>query len=51
MGSPISPIVANLLMEEFETKAFNTAPNPWGYGIALWVTPLSSKRQYTAISS
>ena len=24
MGSPISPIVANLFMEEYETKAINT---------------------------
>ena len=28
MWSPISPIVANLLMEEYESKAFNTANNP-----------------------
>ena len=28
MGSPISPIVANLFVEEFETKAINTAANP-----------------------
>ena len=27
MGFPISLIVANLLIEEFETKAINTAPN------------------------
>ena len=28
MGSPISPIVANLYMEQFENKAINTGPHP-----------------------
>ena len=28
MGSPISPIVANLYMENFEVKAISTAPHP-----------------------
>ena len=28
MGSPISPIVANLFMENFEEKALSTAPHP-----------------------
>ena len=28
MGSPVSPIVANLYMENIEQKAFSTAPHP-----------------------
>ena len=28
MGSPIGPIVANLYMEGFETKAINSSPHP-----------------------
>ena len=28
MGSPISPIVANLYMEDFEIKAINPSPQP-----------------------
>ena len=28
MGSPISPIVANLYMEDFETRAIQSSPNP-----------------------
>ena len=28
MGSPISPLIANLFMEEFEVNALNTAPPP-----------------------
>ena len=28
MGSPISPLIANLFMEEFEVKTPNTAPTP-----------------------
>ena len=35
MGSPISPIVANLFMEEFETKTNNTAPNSLSYYLAM----------------
>ena len=28
MGSPVSPVVANLYMEYFEQKALSTAPHP-----------------------
>ena len=28
MGSPISPLIANLFMEEFEVKALSTCPHP-----------------------
>ena len=28
MGSPVSPIVCNLYMEDYEEKALATAPNP-----------------------
>ena len=30
MGSPISPIVANLYMEHFEGRALTSAANPLG---------------------
>ena len=32
MGSPLSPIIANLYMESFEEKAINTSPTP----LCLW---------------
>ena len=28
MGSPISPLIANIFMEEFEVKALQSFPNP-----------------------
>ena len=45
MGSPVSPIVANLYMEYLEQKAISTAPHPLGFGTGLWMTPLSSTRR------
>ena len=33
MGSPISPLIANLFMEEFEVKTLSTAPHP----SSLWL--------------
>ena len=35
MGSPVSPIVANLYMEYFEQKAVSTAPHPLGSGAGM----------------
>ena len=45
MGSPVSPIVANLYMEFLEQKALSTAPHPPGSGAGLWMTPLLSTRK------
>ena len=47
MGSPVSPIVANLYMEYLEQKALSTAPHPPGSGTGLLMTPLSSTRKST----
>ena len=47
MGSPVSPIAANLYMEYLEQKALSTAPHPLGSGTGLWMTPLSSTRRST----
>ena len=40
VGSPISPIVANLYMKDFEVKARNTSPHPLQCGKDLWMTLL-----------
>ena len=45
MGSPVSPIVANLYMEYLEQKALSTAPTPPCSGAGMWMTPLSSTRK------
>ena len=42
MGSPLSPIVANIFMEDFEIKALQTSPHPQVCGKDLWMTPLLS---------
>ena len=41
MGSPVSPIVANLYTEHFEQKALSTAIHPPGSGTGMWMTHLS----------
>ena len=40
MGSPVSPIVANIYMEAFENRAISTALNPLGYGRGMLMIPL-----------
>ena len=47
MGSPMSPIVANLFMEGFERKALSSASHPLGHGLGVWMTPGSSKNRHT----
>ena len=45
MGSPVSPKVANLYMEYLEQKTLSTVPTPLGFGVGLWMSPLSSTRK------
>ena len=45
MGSPVSPIVANLYMEYLEQIALSTAPHPPSSGTGMSMTPLLSTRK------
>ena len=45
MGSPVSPIVANLYMDYFEQKALSTAPTPQVFGRGMWMTCVSSTEE------
>ena len=47
MGSPISPILANLYMEDFEKKAINSSPHPLVSGEDLLMIPLPSLSHHT----
>ena len=40
MGSPVSPIVANIYMEAFENRTISTAQHPQGYGRGMLMIPL-----------
>ena len=47
MGSPMSPIVANLYMESFEMRGLQSSPNPTSVWKRFVDTPLSSWRRST----
>ena len=49
MGSPISPIIANLFMEDLETRALNTSQHPLPCGKGMLMIPLPSSRKTTKI--
>ena len=49
MGSPISPIIANLFMEDLETRALNTSQHPPHCGKGMLMIPLPSSRKITKI--
>ena len=51
MGSPVSPILANLYMEYLEQKALSIAPYPPSSGAGMWMTPLLSTRKLISRAS
>ena len=51
MGSPLSPIVANIFMEKFEQEALDTAPHPPVCGKDMLMTLLSFKKNNIKKSS
>ena len=51
MGSPISPIIANIFMEAFERKALATALHPLEYGEDMLMIPGSYNNKSTNNSS
>ena len=44
MGSPLSPVIANLYMEHLEENALQTAPLPLVSGYTTWTIHSSSDR-------
>ena len=51
MGSPISPIVANIYMEAFENRVISTALHPLGYGRGMLMISLCYNTIHTKKSS
>ena len=51
MGWPISPIVADLFMEDLEIKAINTPPCPLPYGKDMLMIHSPSSKQLTKAAS
>ena len=49
MGFPISSIIANLFMEDLETRALNTSQHPPHCGKGMLMIPLLSSRKITKI--
>ena len=45
MGSPFSPIVANLNMKHFQQSGSQYCPHPPGSSTGMWMSHLSSKRK------
>ena len=50
MGSPLSPIVANIFMEKFEEEALAQHHTPQVCGRGMWMILLSSKKKSTVMS-
>ena len=50
MGSPLSPIAANIFMERFEEEILATAPHPQVCGKDMWKILLSFKKSSTKMS-
>ena len=51
MGSPISPLIANIFMEEFEVKALQSSPNPPSMWLRFVDDTFVINRQSTANNS
>ena len=51
VGSPISPIVANLFMEDLEVQTIRTSTTPPPCGRVMWMTHSQSSRKTTETAS